>query len=63
MKKIDLVEYDRNYFFENKLFSTKYDNLFRDVVKARGIGYYNAHKVTNFHKRKKQNFCYCRGNN
>ena len=61
MKKIDLVEYDRNYFFENKLFSTKYDNLFRDVVKARGIGYYNAHKVTNFHKRKNKIFAIVEG--
>lgn len=48
MKKKEKTNYDKEYFNYNNLFSTKYDKLFRDVIKGRGVAYYTSHKVTKF---------------
>jgi uncharacterized Zn finger protein len=52
MEKKEKIDYDEKYFNTNNLFSTKYDSLFRDVVKKRGISYYSIHRVTNFRQTK-----------
>jgi uncharacterized Zn finger protein len=48
MKKKEKIDYNKEYFNNDNLFSTKYDSLFRDVIKKRGISYYANHAVTNF---------------
>lgn len=49
MKKLDKVEYDKKYYAElhNTIFNTKYDDLFRDIIRARGAGYYLSNNITN----------------
>ena len=48
MKKKDKVTYDEKHYFDNNMFSTKYDYLFRDIIRNRGVLYYTNHIVTEF---------------
>ena len=48
MKKKDKVTYDEKHYFDNNMFSTKYDYLFRDIIRNRGVLYYTNHMVTEF---------------
>lgn len=50
MEKMKLVKYKELNYYEMQ--KTKYDNLFRDVIRNRGIYYYRDNKVTKFHKSK-----------
>jgi hypothetical protein len=52
LKKLKTVHFDEQKYDLNKMLSTKYDHLFRDVIRDRGIGYYTNNRVENFHKSK-----------
>ena len=46
------VEYDSERYTGNGLYFTKYDDLFRDVIISRGIGYYRTNKVIKYNRDK-----------
>lgn len=50
MKKLDVPKFDYNEYNFDELVSTKYDYLFRDIIKARGVGYYRFNEIRNFKK-------------
>ena len=52
MKKLKPVKFDEEKYNLDIMLSTKYDHLFRDVIRARGKGYYTTNRVENFHKSK-----------
>ena len=47
MKKLDKVTFDNNMF---DLYNTKYDYLFSNIIKSRGVGYHLIERVKDIHK-------------
>ena len=46
------VKYDSERYTGNGLYFTKYDDLFRNVIRSRGIGYYRTNKVIKYNRDK-----------
>ena len=55
------VEYDSERYTGNGLYFTKYDDLFRDIIRSRGIDYYRTNKVTKYKRDKNKIYATVRG--
>ena len=58
MKKLDKVTYDNNMF---DLYNTKYDYLFSNIIKSRGVGYHLIDRVKDIHKSNNKVFALVEG--
>lgn len=58
MKKLDKVTFDNNMF---DLYNTKYDYLFSNIIKSRGVGYHLIDRVKDIHKSNNKVFAIVEG--
>lgn len=63
MNKLENVNYNEKEFNIDYTLTTKYDYLFRDVIRDRGKGYYRTNRVEKFHKSKNKISSIVKGTN